>query len=79
MASGSSSGCIGRGISVGTCYAKIKPVGLFTEVLLDVDDGAIFAEGLLARRFGHRLCDCAQGALFFGNYCFGFTYIQLVD
>jgi hypothetical protein len=49
MASGSSSGCIGRGISVGTCYAKIKPVGLFTEVLLDVDDGAIFAEGLLAR------------------------------
>src|SRR5215469_9768545 len=31
------------------------------------------------RRFGHRLCDCAQGALFFGNYCFGFTYIQLVD
>jgi len=49
------------------------------EVLLDVDDSAIFAEGLLARRFGHRLCDCAQGALFFGNYCFGFTYIQLVD
>ena len=49
------------------------------EVLLDVDDSAIFAVGLLARRFGHRLCDCAQGALFFGNYCFGFTYIQLVD
>jgi len=47
--------------------------------LLDVDDSAIFAEGLLARRFGHRLCDFAQGNLFFGNYCFGFTYIQLVD
>ena len=51
----------------------------WTEVLLDVDDSAIFAEGLLARRFGHRLCDFAQGALFFGNYSFGFTYIQLVD
>jgi hypothetical protein len=32
-----------------TCYAKIKPVGLFTEVLLGRDDGAIFVEGLLAR------------------------------
>jgi hypothetical protein len=50
-----------------------------TEVLLDVDDRGILAEGLLARRFGHRLCDCAQGNLFFGNHCFGFTYIQLVD